>query len=797
MEKEYEVCKKEDYLSVLKDLKTHDHENMRSIKVIINYEDEVGRGKELLFYYYLILNYYKDINFSVEVRVDGDKLVQCEKWPEQLKTDDVCKKCKERKINAVYFSIGAYAYIQYNSHIVKKKPNSSQIVFYFNNKKSQTKNFRKAELHGIQKHLPVISINEDNYQFLKSSVKQYWKDIVKYKALALNDFKNIVLYLCGNALFGDSKYIQLTRIRRLIFGSSLFENCIGENTVLALLIFALYDYHLRGDLTEKYYESIKSNDGNHKSRPNLTEADFFKEYQMQQSRQRFERYLELKKQDGDLKSFLKRKDTSEIQNTSLLTGVVKSIYEEFMKTREFNINDKSKKNFPGEATLTDYFLHRWVGEEKAGNAWENRFKECHRWFGEEEAGDVWEKRFKSQINEELNHYSLHPQIVKELYEAVIISEGLLQLIENTVYHAGNKGNNGCGVMDMRILNTEIEQDQELIAGYYAEKKMPSEYKNKYWMLINIADISMTNISKKFYENNKVIIDKICENTPEIGKILANMMLKGFFRPDKTEWEAWSKFYNYNEDSGETNDRAVNHFGLQIFDSIVRSKGGIFMAASGEDTFGKQNMLLKIPGTIYRILVPLDEKSYRDDNIFDTMLGYKIQEYVKCIGGEVVPITPYIMYQEPAGLRKKEKYISNIAEKLQLEWEKATSGKIIYFQFDFTIRYNLECLVKGVLLFIFRKNQEEEFKFAFVNCSQYHILEIIRLIALYYDRQEENRKMRNVQIYIKGKEIGEELLLYGETLTTLRDNLALSACIKGTMYQNLNVINTILSRRKPE
>ena len=49
MEKEYEVCKKEDYLSVLKDLKTHDHENMRSIKVIINYEDEVGRGKELVF----------------------------------------------------------------------------------------------------------------------------------------------------------------------------------------------------------------------------------------------------------------------------------------------------------------------------------------------------------------------------------------------------------------------------------------------------------------------------------------------------------------------------------------------------------------------------------------------------------------------------------------------------------------------------------------------------------------------------------------------------------------------------
>lgn len=78
-------------------MKTHDHENMRSIKVIINYEDEVGRGKELLFYYYLILNYYKDINFSVEVRVDGDKLVQCEKCPEQLKTDDVCKNVRNAR----------------------------------------------------------------------------------------------------------------------------------------------------------------------------------------------------------------------------------------------------------------------------------------------------------------------------------------------------------------------------------------------------------------------------------------------------------------------------------------------------------------------------------------------------------------------------------------------------------------------------------------------------------------------------------------------------------------------------
>ena len=40
MEKEYIICKKEDYLSVLNDLQTHDQENIRSIKAIINYEDE-------------------------------------------------------------------------------------------------------------------------------------------------------------------------------------------------------------------------------------------------------------------------------------------------------------------------------------------------------------------------------------------------------------------------------------------------------------------------------------------------------------------------------------------------------------------------------------------------------------------------------------------------------------------------------------------------------------------------------------------------------------------------------------
>ena len=752
MSKIYQVEKKQDYLYAYEDIKQYSQsgESDRHIKFIVRYNDIENTDRDLLLYYYLLVNYYIDITFSLEVHV------KC--------AESTSAKMKD----AFYYSICAYAYIQHNS-LNTQNQRSSVIVFEFNVQQNDVRYFQRRRLSGIQKNLPIISIDKECYRFLKSPVKKWWNKIKQFKTLQLNNFNNIVLYLCGNALFGDTQYRQLTRIRRLVFGSSLFEKSVFENTVLSLLIFSLYDFHLRGDLTEKYFRSLDN------PRALLKENDFFKEFQAQQKREYFERYLDLRNNGNDIKTFLKRKDTVDIKDSSILEAVVIKIRNEMKKVTDPDVNlyweesgsEQKELGLKRKGSLLDQFQEEWLAGKK---------------------DNQWIRRFSHEIEGKLAHYSIHPQIIKELYEAVIISEGLLQLIENTVYHAGNQGDDGRGVMDMRIVNIEDERDKDLICSHFTNKDLPLKYKNKYWMLINIADISTVHITEKFYENNQNIIEAIRNEDPEIADILTYMPLKGFFRPSEEQRTAWRRFYNY----GSGNDRAVNHFGLQIFDSIVSSKGGTFWASSGKDLFGEPGKLLPIPGTVYRIIFPLDEKSHRDDNIYDAMLGYNIQNYIQYADKEMVfNIMPKIIYKECGTLGEKEQYIQNIAKSIQ---EVTPKTALDFYQFDLSENYNVECLIKGMLLFVFGKDNKEPLKFAFVNCEQYHMLEIVRLIALYYDRQEENRRMENVQIYIKGKEVGDELLLYGETLTTLRDNLALSACIKGTMYQNLNVINTILSRR---
>ncbi len=737
----YEIKTREDYKKIFDEISKLGKQvgEVSRVKFIIYYEDAANIDKELLFFYYLIANYYRSISFSLEVHVN-------------------CEGSTKKQATSAYFSVCSFAYIQYNSLVPGNQRNSKVCLFYGSDM-IQEMDFQRKKLNGLQKHLPAITVDKESYHFLKSPVKEHWEQIKRYKHLELNNFENIVLYLCGNALFGEVNYRQLTRIRTLIFGSSHFEKIIFENSILSLLIFSLYDSHLRKDLTEKYYEKL--------GHPALKELHFFKEFQSGQKRDEYEKYIDICEKEGDIKTFLKRADTADIQEFSLLESVAKNIRSKMGKSTledcyPYVEGDKLKS----KEALLDQLLQEWI---------------------EGGISSKWSEEFSNQVQSMLEHYTLHPQIIKELYEAVIISEGLLQLIENTVYHAGEGKDDGCGIMDIRILN--IEDDRELISNYYGNKKLEDRCQNKYWMLINIADISMTDITRKFYENNKEIIAKIEKREKDIGKTLSTMTLDGFFSPNESQRKAWDRFYN----CGDENDRAVNHFGLQIFDSIVNSKGGIFMASSGDDAFNNQNVLLNIPGTFYRILLPLDEKSRRDEHSFDMMLGYNIQNGIGKIKEIPAICTPEIDYVEPGGLKEKEEYIKRIANDISREY----SENIMFCQFNLADKYNLECLVKGVLLFIFRTDRNRKLNFAFVNCEQYHILETVRLIALYYDRQEQNGKMENVQIYLKGKDIGEELLLYGETLTNLRDNLALSACVKGTMYQNLNVINTILSRRKSE
>ena len=97
----------------------------------------------------------------------------------------------------------------------------------------------------------------------------------------------------------------------------------------------------------------------------------------------------------------------------------------------------------------------------------------------------------------------------------------------------------------------------------------------------------------------------------------------------------------------------------------------------------------------------------------------------------------------------------------------------------------------------RVNDKNMLLLALLNCEAYQILEIVRIISLYYDKQGTNRRMSNTQIYIRGKKAGEEVLFFGEKLSDVIQNITKSACIRGIMYENIDTIDYLLKREKED
>ena len=379
-----------------------------------------------------------------------------------------------------------------------------------------------------------------------------------------------------------------------------------------------------------------------------------------------------------------------------------------------------------------------------------------------------------------NAKTVHPFVVKELFEAVSISEGILQLLENIVLHA-DKGN-GRRIGTLSIYMRNKNTDKALLMEKYTEysKQLTSNAEGrKYFFEISIEDLSGTNIPAMFKENNKQYkkdskdstFDKIC--------------LRDFFDPPKEKREFWQRFYNKPE-------RAIKHYGLQIFDSIISSRNGLFIVDSGEDAFcnlSSRSASIFTWGTKYQILCPVNEENYEGSLTNDHLFRF-----------EELKEMPIPVEYSPVGTEEDvDNEIINVCESIKAS--KWTGGQLL--QIDMGEIKNTELFVKGILMAIFdiskpeRVNDKNMLLLALLNCEAYQILEIVRIISLYYDKQGTNRRMSNTQIYIRGKKAGEEVLFFGEKLSDVIQNITKSACIRGIMYENIDTIDYLLKREKED
>lgn len=388
--------------------------------------------------------------------------------------------------------------------------------------------------------------------------------------------------------------------------------------------------------------------------------------------------------------------------------------------------------------------------------------------------------------------SIHPFIVKEMYEAVTISEGIIQLAENIVYHAGEGTDKGTGLLGIYIRN--FEKDKAVFEKKYPEYITSCRQGNinsKYHLELLIGDLSGTNIPQKFMDNNRSFIE---ENREEIvqrikalggeGKIPKEVSLKSFFTPDETESRFWTAFFSFP-------DKAINHYGLQIFDSIISTKGGVFEVESGTSRYcnrDEKEFKEQFKGSRYSVVFPVNGYSSADTNIYDSMFGYDydIGFEHNGNGSQIVDGTGL---QLPKTLEETRRYIEDVVERIRKNKEELLCLNLNSF-------VSTECAIKALLLYVFEekeKDEEKKFYIALLQCRTYQIINIVRILALFYNKQGKNIKMKNVQIYIRGEKVGEEILFYGEKLPDVKNNIAKCACIRGTMFESLRAINKVLER----
>lgn len=392
-----------------------------------------------------------------------------------------------------------------------------------------------------------------------------------------------------------------------------------------------------------------------------------------------------------------------------------------------------------------------------------------------------------------NGENVHPFLVKELYEAITISEGILQLLDNIIRHA-DLGESGKGLASICVRS--YQKSGRLLrrkyAKYFDDEK--NKEKSMYYLEMQIADLSWTNIPEKFQSNNKHFFEEHREELRKRldqdiyhGTIPPDIQLADFFNPGQEMKEFWKAYFSFP-------CQAVNHYGLQIFDSIIGAKNGLFLVESDTQRYCnmeeayEQSEPLSVHGTRYTVLCPMNGISTTDANIYDSMFGYDYSDTGK---KEIRSLEDKLaLIDEP----EKEKYIEGVCQVFTAcQWN---PQKIISINTQKISR--LEEVIKGMLLYIFKYKEmpgkkDDKLLIAFLKCKPYQIIDIVRLLSIYYDKQGDNVKMQGVQIYLRGEKIEEEILFYGDRLQKVRNNIAKSACMRGIMFDNYQTVNKILER----
>lgn len=592
---------------------------------------------------------------------------------------------------------------------------------------------RSQKIENFGALVPALFVTDKNLSLLQKPIPEKIWNIIINNLIDTNDlgrYKNFKPYLkiCYRNLFcefKDNESQAYTELRKAAYSSNNFKEYAISIPFLALLIFSMYDGSYRNDLLQ-YAKS--------------------KDYYDVIHRKESSRELGKKSDKGSEDKRLTKADL-----------LLEDQGKQNRKMYDKYIDAKQKTGYDIKNLLTHYDENYNKSDDK------------------------------TEVNPEDNKSEISPVVVSEIFECVSIAEGLLQILENAVYHAGG------GLLSLRTYSratkhTSDERQKENNVKYlnreYSEEYFALEGvdKTNYFLEVQVSDLSNESIPVKFKHNYG---------------ISSVIKLNYFFKPTSEDMEIKRDLYRKDPDI------LALHYGLEIFTKIVEARKGVFAVcgygnepdkyySNVDDLFAKSideekrikeeflnsfgaeikeskgklaNQVEKVKknvtrnadvdGTTYRILLPLNHalnniKSFASNEIVVTIKDDNVDniEVVLVPGDKKAQDTFYDEFRHykdsDNSFRQelKEKEVKRFSDGLKKCFNGGNQIKSICLDVNkliMELKWSVEEIVKGCILFAIKEIRYEQGKaptdfilpVAMVNMTRMQLIEASRILGIFY------------------------------------------------------------------
>lgn len=426
--------------------------------------------------------------------------------------------------------------------------------------------------------------------------------------------------------------------------------------------------------------------------------------------------------------------------------------------------------------------------------------------------------FRNHCIERRNVFDIE-NIELQISDARDISEGVLQIVENIVYHSQkHKGYFSLRIHDRykKDEHNNAVENSYLISQYDNYFKHDKRKDFKVFLEIFVVDgnfgmnSSEQNIlTQRFIQNLKIRSEKAAYLKKYIEDF-SLLTMADFFDPNK-----WSQYYAQQEN-------IIEHYGISLFDKIVTSYDGYFELISASnfkttqenyycsESFENETKDI-ISGTQYRILLPISQRNFAQAYTGIDFQNLQKEDRQDIINGryhiQTRDLSDFIkealqkVYNISDQKTKKEVLVSLIKEDIYQIMQKYILSKNldkIILQFLIgkrTVDIDLiEIIFKGFLkaLSEFRilESLDRPIYIVFGNLTQDFLSEFSRLIGIYYYKVGRSEIMKHTQLYIWTGVFYEDLIISGETLDTVRNYIYHRAARKGIYPSWLSFLNYI-------